>query len=138
MWRQALADLGSIASLISLALTGYIAWSLRSIKNNYIFRIRAPEFIKALLNHASTLNDYGNDYENSTQEIGDELARADVKLRSMQGRMRGESKAAVAQLRALIEEYNDRPNKEKFRLIYRGMQRVVEEIRESREDLSLE
>jgi hypothetical protein len=138
MWRQLLADAGSIASLVSLALTGYVALSLRKIKNTYIFRIRAPEFIKALLNHASTLNDYGNDYDNSTQEIGDELARADVKLRSMEGRMRGESKAAVKQLRVLIEGYNDEPSREKFRLIYRGIQRVVEEIRESREDLSLE
>jgi hypothetical protein len=139
MWRQILAVVGSIASLISLAVSTYVAWSLRKIKNTYIFRIKAPEFIRALTKHASALSAYGNDFENSKQEVGVELARLDVKLRSMQGRMRGESKKSVKQLRSLIEAYNSDPDdKEKFRLVYRGTQRVVEEVKESRADLSLE
>lgn len=139
MWRQILADIGSLASLVSLALTGYIAWSLRKIKNNYIFRIRAPEFVKALAKHASTLIGYANDFENFKQEIGVELAKLDVRLRSMQGRMRGESKRAIEQLRSDIEAYEKDPdNKDKFYIVYRGTHRVVEEVKESREDLNLE
>ena len=139
MWRQILADIGSIASVVSLLLTGYIAWNLRNIRNNYIFRLKAPEFIKALTKHASNLNAYGNDFENLKLEAGDELAKLDVKLRSIQGRMRGEAKKSVKRLRELIEEYHNEPDsKERFRLVYRETQRVVEEVRESREDLNLE
>ena len=125
--------------MISLALTGYIAWSLRNIKNNYIFRIRAPQFVKSLTKQASTLIDYANDFQNYQQEIGDELARIDVKLKAIEGRMRGESKQAVNDLRASIREYESEPaNEAKFRLTYRGMQRVIEEVKEYQEYLDLE
>jgi hypothetical protein len=139
MYRQILSDFGSYASLISLALTAYIAWSLRKIRNTYIFRIRAPQFVKTLRKQASTLIGYANDFDSFKQEIGDELARVDVKLKAMQGRMRGESKKAVRELRALIKECEREPGSEaKFRLAYRGMQRVIEEVKEYQEDLDLE
>lgn len=139
MYRQILSDLGSYASLISLALTAYIAWSLRNIKNNYIFRIKAPQFVKTLTKRASTLIEYANDFQNFKQEIGDELALIDVKLKGIQGRMRGESKKAVKDLRARIREYEREPDNEaKFRLTYRGMQRVIEEVKEYQEYLDLE
>jgi hypothetical protein len=139
MWRQILADIGSIASLISLALTGYVAWNLRKIKNKYIFRAKAPGFVRMLSKHASTLIDYANDFENSKHQISAELTRIDVRVRRMQGRMGGEAKKAVKQLRNLIEAYEaDRDNQEKFYAIYYEMQRVVEEVKELQEDLSLE
>lgn len=92
-----------------------------------------------LSKHASTLIAYGSDFENSKQQIGDELTRVDVRVRAMQGRLRGESKKAVKQLRAAIRAYEADPNnKDKFYLVYRGMQRVVEEVKELREELNLE
>jgi hypothetical protein len=91
-----------------------------------------------LIDRASTLTDYGNEFDDSKQQIGDELARVDVKLRTMQGRVRGESKKAIKQLRASIKAYEQAPDDAKFRLIYRGMQRVIEEVKEFQEDLNLE
>jgi len=134
-----LTDIASIASLISLAVSIYVALSLRTIKKKYIFRLKAPEFMKALTKHASVLSTYGDDFENSIQEICDELAKVDVKLRTMKGRMRGASKKSVKQLRTLIKAYDkDSNDRQKFRLIYRGIQRVIVEVQESREELNLE
>jgi hypothetical protein len=134
-----LSNIADVASLISLIVSVYVAFSLRAIKKDYIFRLRAPDFMKALRKHASVLSDYGNDFENSIQEICDELVRVDVKLRSMKDRMRGASKRSVKQLRSAIRSYNlDSNNQQKFRLIYRGIQGVLVEVEESREELNLE
>jgi hypothetical protein len=131
MYTIILSQVADYASLIGLLLTIYVAWSLRKIKNTYIFRVGAPEFVRVLTRHASTLIACGNDFENSKQEIDVELATSDVTLRSMHRRMRGESKKAVKQLRDLIREYNEVPgDKEKFYLIYTEMQRVIEEVKE--------
>ena len=139
MFRFILSDIGSYASVISLLLTAYIALSLRKIKNTYIFRVRAPQFSKGLTEHASILIELGNDFDSSKQEIGVELAKADVKLRYVEGRMRGESRKAVKELRNLIREYNlDPSDKDKFYLVYRGLHGVVEEVKELQEDLNLE
>jgi len=139
MLEKILGYIGSVASLVSLVLTVYVAWSLRKIKNTYIFRMRAPHFTKTLTKHASTLIDYARDFNSSQHEIGDELARVDVKLKAMQGRMRGASKKAVKELRDRIRDFERAPGDEaKFRLAYRGMQRVIEEVKEYQEDLDLE
>lgn len=136
---ELLAIIASWASIISLLLTIYVALSIRKIRNTYIFRIRAPQFVRTLRKQASTLIDYANDFESFKQETGDELARVDVKLRAMQGRLRGDLRKAVKELRARIKDYEKEPDDEaKFRLTYRSMQRVIEEVKEYQEDLDLE
>jgi hypothetical protein len=125
--------------IIGFVLTIYIAWSISKVRNRYIFRIKAPQFVKALGKQASILIDYANDFANNQAEICDEFARIDVRLKAMQGRMAGGAKKAVKDLRKLIKEYEREPvNEGKFRLAYRGMQRVIEEAKEYQEDLELE
>jgi hypothetical protein len=139
MWERILTVIGSVASLVSLGVSIYVAWSLRIIKNKYIFRAKAPKFVRALSSHASTLIGYGNDFANSRQKISVELTRIDVRTRAMQGRMHGAPKRAVKQLRKLIKDYRRGPdNVEGFYAIYDEMQRVIEEVKELREDLDLE
>lgn len=125
--------------IIGFLLTIYIAWSISKVKNKYIFRIKGPQFVKALGKQASILIDYANEFASNQTEICDEFARVDVRLKAMQGRMTGGAKRAVKNLRRLINEYEREPtNEAKFRLAYRGMQRVIEEAKEYQEDLDLE
>ncbi len=67
-----LGIIANYASIVSLAVTIYVALSVGRIKNSYIFRVKAPRFERALRNHAAELTNYGNDFANSVQEIGDE------------------------------------------------------------------
>jgi hypothetical protein len=125
--------------IIGFFVTIYIAWSIRKVRNRYIFRIKAPQFVKALSKQASMLIDYANEFVSNQAVIGDEFARIDVRLKAMQGRMTGGAKKAVKDLRKLIKEYERAPaNEGKFRLAYRGVQRVIEEVKEYQEDLELE
>ena len=125
--------------IIGVGLSAYIAWTISKVRNRYIFRMKAPQFVKALGRQASILIDYANDFANNQAEICDEFARIDVRLKAMQGRMSGGAKKAVKDLRKLIKEYErESANEGKFRLAYRGMQRVIEEAKEYQEDLELE
>src|SRR2546427_4151665 len=134
-----LAHAGNISSVISLAVSIYVALSLRKIRNTYIFRARAPRFVKALQSHASTLIQYGSDFANSRREIEVELTKIDVRARTMQSRMPGESKRAAKRLRIVIKEYEVNPdNLDKFYAVYKAVHRVIEEVKELREDLSQE
>jgi hypothetical protein len=134
-----LSNVADVASLISLCVAIYVALNIRAIKKKYIFRLRAPVFIRSLTKQASVLQAYGDDFENSIQDIGDELVKMDAKLRSMKETTRGASKRSIKKLRSVIKEYNNEPkNKQKFRLIYREIQGVIIEVEQSREDLNLE
>lgn len=138
MWKY-LAEVGSISSVISLGVSIYVALSLRKIRNTYIFRARAPQFVRALKNHASTLIQYGSDIDNSRREIEVELTKIDVRARTMQSRMRGESRRAAKRLRMVIKAYEvDPTSQDKFYAVYKAVLRVVEEVKELREDLSQE
>lgn len=139
MFREIIGTAADYASLIGLLLTVSIWWGLRKIKNTYIFRVRAPEFVRVLTKRASILIACGNDFENSRQIIDVELVTSDVMLNSMQRRMRGESRKAVKKLRRLIKEYRRAPgNEEHFYLIYSEMQCVIQEVKELQKELNLE
>lgn len=135
-----LSQLDSYASIIGLLITIYVALSLRSIRRTYIFRVRAPEFIRVLTKHASTLVSFGNDFDNSKEKINVQLAISDVKLRYMQRRMRrGEAKRTIKQLRILMKTFTQNEgNRDQFYLIYTQMQRVVAEVKELQKELDLE
>lgn len=136
--RDLLADVGSIASLISLILTAIIYLDLRRIKNSYIFRIRSPQLVKFLTNKTSYLIDLAKDFPTDNKQINIELAKIDVRLNSMQGRITGSTKKTVTNLRECIKVFEQSPNEENFNQIYIFMIRVIEEIKELQQDLNLE
>ncbi len=112
------SNIADIASLVSLVVSIYVALNLRAIRKNYIFRLKAPEFMKALKTCARDLNQFGNDFENSTEAISDELTKIDVRLGAMSRRMRRRSKKSVKELRGLIKAYEeDRKDQHKFRQV---------------------
>lgn len=138
MYQQILSQIGSYASLIGLLITVYVAYQLRQIRNTYIFRVRAPEFIKLLSRRASKLIELGGDFDNSQQSIGLEIAVADVTLRTMQSRMRGQSRRAVKQLRNSIKDYRQNPDRDKIYRLYTEIHTVIEEVKELQKELNLE
>ena len=138
-WHTVLSDIGSIASLAGLGFTIYVAWNLRNIKNNYIFRVRAPDFIKTVEKQAKTLLGYGNNFANTKQEISVELVKVDVRLQAIEPRMRGSARKAVKEVRLYIKKYEtDSNNRDSFDAICNGLIRVIAEVQELHEDLNLE
>lgn len=136
--RDFLADIGSLASIFSLVLTFIIYLDLRRIKNSYIFRIKSPQLLRFLTKITSDLTELASEFPANSKQIADELAKVDVRLNSMQGRMSGSAKKAVIELRERIKVYERLPNEEGFDQVRRFIYRVIEEIKELQQDLNLE
>lgn len=133
--EKLLSYIGSIASLISLALTIYVVIDLSKIKNRFIFRLGAPNLVKELKKTNETLMRYSSDFENSLMSVHEELIKTDVKLRSFEKRLTTESRESVRQLRQAIENYNQ--DKEQLFTICRCLFRVIEEVKQRQEEMSL-
>ena len=138
-WHTVLSDIGSIASLVGLGLTVYVVWGLRSIRNNYIFRVRAPDFVKDIEKSRKILLKCGTDFDSAKHEISVELVRVEARLEAMEPRMRGNAKKAAQEALLCIKKYeDDLTNRDNFNAAYRGLVKVIAKVRELREDLNLE
>lgn len=135
LFEKLLSYIGSVASLISLVLTIYVVIDLSRIKNRFIFRLGAPNLVKELKKNNETLMRYTSDFENSLLPIHEELIKIDVKLRSFEKRLTAESRESVRHLRQAIENYNQ--DKEQLFTICRCLFRVVEEVKQRQEEMSL-
>ena len=137
-WHTVLSDIGSIASFVGLGLTIYVAWGLLNIRNNYIFRVRAPGFLKAVEKHTKMLLEYGKDFASTKHEISVELVNVEVRLLAIEPRMRRNARKAVKDVRLAIKIYEDANSEENFYAVYKGLRRVIAEVKELCEDLNLE
>lgn len=135
-----LAVFANYVTIASLFLTIYIARSIsKRSKNNYSFLRRFSEFERTLKKCIATLTESGNNFAASTQEIVDELGRADVTLKKLERLLRGDAQQAVKETRNAIRKHEEDPSNEpKYRFAYNRLQRVVVEINEYKEDINLE
>jgi hypothetical protein len=62
------SDVGSIASLISLGMTFYVLYTVRKIKNFYVFKARVPELTGQLEGHASKLIEFHGELQKFKRE----------------------------------------------------------------------
>lgn len=135
MFERLLSYVGSIASLISLGLTIYVIIDLSRIKNKYIFRIGAPNFLKELEKTRNTLQGCTINFEESRAVIRKALITIDVKLRVFEKRVSAESRESIKRLRREIANYNG--DKNQIYEICDCIVRVYEEVKQHREEISL-
>lgn len=96
-WKIFLSDAGSVASLIGLLVTFWVAWNVSNIKLHFFAKVRLPQYQKALEKAASALSDamgQTRQDESSIQRGLSEL-RAHVKSvkKNVPGSLRGDFKA---------------------------------------------
>lgn len=136
-WGSIASIVGLVFSLFSLGVSIYTALNVRKIRNKYMFRLTAPDLVKGLSKHASTLVGYADNSEKHHLHIKEELTKSDVKLMTLESRLKGQSKKSVKQARGSIKKYNPRDNDGIF-TIYTEIMRVVEEVKAELTDLNLE
>src|SRR5437016_14477969 len=84
LFTLTLSDAGSIASLVSLALTGFVAFTVREIRRGVLYKARAPELLKTLTNHRSALNTYLTDYPASLRDFQRQLPAIESTLLTLE------------------------------------------------------
>jgi len=81
------SDIGTIASIISLAVSLFVLADVRKIKNAFRLRVRGPIVIRELGKCSSNISNYMDQFDVFLPQIASELARAQAKLKYLQGKL---------------------------------------------------
>jgi len=130
-------DVGTIASILGFLLTVFVFILIRRIKSFYIFKIRVPDLSKRLKDISSNIASYLNDYESSVNSIDEEVAKCEVVLKSLKGKLSGSIKKPIKSLIKTIGNYQnstDYKTKDNIWDIYIKILKISEEIKEVQED----
>ncbi len=85
------------------------------------------------------LADYINDYSNSITQIAQEFGRVEIKLKSLQAKLRGGPKNSVKLVRSLIDQcIVNIENEQQVRRVCREIAKVLEELKDHQKDLEWE
>jgi len=133
------SDVGSIASLISLGMTFYVLYTVRKIKNFYVFKARVPELTEQLEGHASKLVEFHGDFKNSKEKILLEIGKAEVTLKSLEKKVGRRTKKSVAVVVNLIRDYSPYNQSQDYLWkIYVELQKVIQEVIDVQSDRAWE
>lgn len=138
-WSDWLSIIGSIASFLGLILTLWVAFAVRDIKKRFSFKARVPNLVRQLKGHSSKISESLNDFPKFKEIIREELVKAEVVLKSLRGKVKGDPKKSVSELIKTVKQYNsENLTKDQTRDLYRAMIKVSAEIEQYQKDLEWE
>jgi hypothetical protein len=126
-----IAVVGSLCSIIALALTIGIFVKLRHINRDFLFQARFPTLKKNLTSHRSTLSKLLNTFPNSSGEIAVELQKLVATLKSLISKVDRARRASTKDLlkRTQMLSCSSLPASQKqVRDLYLGIVLVEEEL----------
>jgi hypothetical protein len=130
------SDIGTVASIISLAVSVFVLIEVRHIRNAFKLRVRGPVIIKELGRCSSNISGYLVEFEDSLPQIADELGKATAKLKYLRKSLSSGPKTSVKSLLKSIEKCEVTvDNKDGIRRVYVEMNQVLEEIKDHQKDI---
>lgn len=136
VWLRTLtfADLADFLSVIGFCLTVYLLFTIRKIKNYYVFKVRVPDLLKVMAKQASTLAQLHQAFDESKLAILLEIGKAEVTLRSLSPKVDRSIRASINEGIWNMDHYPPFPTKTRVWDIYVGMQKVSQQIINLQED----
>jgi len=132
------SDIGTLASLLSLAVSLWVLYDVRKIKAGFKLRVRGPVVIKELRKYSSTIAGYLDRFEDFLPQISEEFGKAQAKLKYLEKNLPSETRRSVRNLQKSIEKCEVMTeNKEVVLRLYFEMNRVLEEITDHQKDLQI-
>lgn len=133
-----LSDLGSIASLISLVLTGIIYWNVRDIRRGVLYKARAPELRAALGQQKSSLNTYLTNFPSSSVDYHRQLPALESILLALEDKVGGlwsKHRRSVRDVRKLVAQQRAMsPNEGGAEEIYSQLTFLIETLEQDWRD----
>lgn len=131
-------DIGTLASLLSLAVSIWVLYDVRKIKAGLKLRVRGPVVMKELRKYSATIADYLDQFENSLPQISEEFGKARAKLKYLEKNLPSQTRKSVRKLQRSIEKCDViTENKEGVRRLYVEMNSVLVEITDHQKDLEI-
>jgi len=132
------SDIGTVASILSLAVSIWVLYDVRKIKAGLKLRVRGPVVTKDLRKYCSTISRYLDQFEDFLPQISEEFGKAQAKLKYLEKNLPSETRKSVRNLRKSIEKCEVIiENKEGVRRVYVEMNEVLEEIKDHQKDLQI-
>ena len=134
-----MTNIANLASILGFVLTVFVLLSLRRIRKYYSSKVRIPVLMKTLRKATSSLIEYMNDYENSTEDILLKLGTIEVTIRAIRRRISGDSKKLVKRATTMLKGINRKEmSRESVSAVYAQLSKVVESIKQDIEDRNWE
>ena len=131
-----LTDVGTIASILSLAVSIFVLYDVRKIKNSFKIRVRGPAVIKELQAYSFSVNRYLNQFEDFVPQIAEEFGKAQAKLKYLEKSLPVTQKRSIRALRRSIEKCEVLvENRKGVHRVYVEMTKVLEELKDHQKDL---
>lgn len=108
-------EIGSVASVVGSLISLRVWFTVRDIRRRVLFRLRAPEVIVRLKNHATLINDLMNDFDASLDSIETEIALASEALKNVREKITGNAKTTVDSAILVIKRFRNTPKQNKRR-----------------------
>lgn len=126
--------IGTVTSVIGVAISMYVMWNVRRIKDHFIFQARVPQLFKALRSHADQLSDSLGAFESSHRDIDTELVVIKASLENLKRKVNRGTRKNTEALIALIDRRGTPISKDAAWTIYSDLQALIEELKHMRAD----
>ncbi|MEK6299239.1 MAG: hypothetical protein AABO41_00830 [Acidobacteriota bacterium] len=128
--------IGSVASIVGIALSVYVIYNLRQIRRSYMFTARAPDLLKRLKAHSSQVKKLLIDFDNSRDEIEAELALCSAVLGSLLNKVSRNERKTILNVIQLIAENRTlgEQSKDQVWMVYKRLVGVGETLRNLQKD----
>jgi hypothetical protein len=125
-----------LLSVVTFLLAIYVSLAVRNVKNNYLFRARAPGLVKNLSKQASQLSEFGEERGKNAHEIAVLMGQIDVSLSSLKKKTaRGWGRGrTISRTRKKIKAYLKLPGEDRFWDVYAEAHKVIAETNQILQD----
>jgi hypothetical protein len=131
--------IGNAFSIAGFAISVWLLWNLRTIRNAYRFRARGPLLLKELSKTSKNINKFLNEYDDSLGQIREEITRTAVKLRSLRRNVTRAQRQSIKRVLGHIDHCEiSVQNEEQVRIVYFEIFKIIEELKDYQEDLKWE
>ncbi len=139
-----LSDYGSLASIVSLLVSGLAVYLISDVRARTLFTSNVEESARVLGEVASRISELLNSFTGNEDLIDHELARADVKLRAIKRGAKGDVLSDVKRARRKIAKFRRRyrfnfcfykPEEKIVRQVYTDISVVVDELSNVKNEL---
>ena len=132
------SNAGSLASLVSLFLTGMVYWNIKEIRRGILYKARAPELLTTLTQHRSTLSTYLTNFAVSVVDYQRQLPALESVLLATEDKVGwffSKKRRAVRDVRLLVADHRSgQPAQEGAERIYNQLTFLIETLEQDRRD----
>jgi hypothetical protein len=129
-----LSTIADLVSILSFAISVWVALTLKQIRRQFLFQARLPELLKSLKNHANRIAELVGSYDENRHAIDAVIAQTHSTLVNIEAKIRGMTRESAATLIRTIDGRSQPVTRDETWRIYTALQGFIEGIQHLQKD----